>query len=107
MYFSSYNDAAYQTCRESPGGGVSEVCTETLLDFTDEDVNMEDFQYPREYDLDEAVYAITEGSGYYLLKGMFNKRDVEIARDRVSWISTQSFDNKHGLQHDLVLGPVL
>ena len=62
---------------------VSEACSETLLEFSDDDVDLEDFTMPTDYNLEDAVHAITEGSGYYMLRGMFNERDVEIARDRV------------------------
>ena len=53
------------------------------MDFADDDVDPFDFITPEDFDLDEAVAEITTGSGYYMLKGMFSQRDVEMARDRV------------------------
>ena len=62
---------------------ISPACVETRLDFGDDDVDVDDFIIPEDFDLDDAVTEITTGSGYYVLKGMFSQRDVEMARDRV------------------------
>ena len=57
----------------------------TIKRFHEDDVDMDKFLYPTShYNLDEAVKEITEGSGYYVLKGLFSEQDVSMAVDKVS-----------------------
>jgi len=56
---------------------------QTLEGFDSPDVDMDDYQMPLNYDLDKAVEAIKNGDGFFLLKKMFSKKDVQIARSAV------------------------
>ena len=84
--------------------------SETVLKFSDEDVDLTDWQIPPDYDLLEVCHRVTYGPGWVLLKGMFSKRDVEMARERIvlsKLKEIQSFiqqDAKHNNYNGLTWG---
>ena len=64
----------------------SDSCEPKILPVLDEkDAFNGDYNIPPEFDLEDAAKAVTEGSGYYLVKGMFSQEDVKLARDTVSF----------------------
>ncbi len=74
-------------CTDDSTGRVSEACALILLDRPEsdyDDIEMDDFLEPVDFSLDDAVKEITEGSGYYLMKGMFTQKDVDLAKERVN-----------------------
>lgn len=72
-------------CTDEKTGRVSEACALIMLDYPDneDNVDFDDFLEPPDFNLEEAAAQITEGSGWYLIKGVFSAEDVELARDRV------------------------
>ena len=73
-------------CTDEKTGRVSEACALIMLDHPDRDdenVSLEDFLEPRDFKAEEAIFQITEGSGWYLIKGVFSAEDIDLARDRV------------------------
>ena len=57
----------------------------------DEGINMTDFQWPKFYDLDTVIKAISdEGPGYIVLQNMFSPEDVQRAVDRVSEVGYET-----------------
>ena len=53
------------------------------LRWRNEDVDMEDWSWPEDYDVNAVCQRITYGPGWVLLKKMFSDRDVEMARERI------------------------
>ena len=51
------------------------------LQWRNEDVEIEDWRWPEEYDVNDVCDRITMGPGWVLLKKMFSDKDVEMARD--------------------------
>ena len=54
-----------------------------VLKYTDDDVVMGNWRYPRGYDLEEVCKKITHGDGWVVLKGMFSNSDIEMAKERI------------------------
>ena len=48
-----------------------------------EDVDMDDFLIPDDYDLQKVCHQVTYGPGWVLLKRMFNNKDVAMAKERI------------------------
>jgi len=48
-----------------------------------EDVDMEEWSWPEDYDVNAVCHRITFGPGWVLLKKMFSDKDVEMARERI------------------------
>ncbi|XP_059078334.1 uncharacterized protein LOC131876844 [Tigriopus californicus] len=61
--------------------------------FSDDLVNMNDYQVPVGFDLEEAVYNLTDGPGYYVIKQAFSEEDLQLARDRVLF-NTNPYKNR-------------
>ena len=53
------------------------------LRWRNEDVDMEDWSWPEDYDVNAVCHRITFGPGWVLLKKMFSDKDVEMARERI------------------------
>merc|ERR1712142_443053 len=53
------------------------------LVYSDDDVDMESFQIPKNFDVNKVVEAITIGDGWFKLEGMHSERDILMARERV------------------------
>lgn len=51
----------------------------------DKDVDMETYNTPDNYDLEEVVKAVTTGDGYIILRNAVSKEDVEKLRERVMY----------------------
>ena len=59
---------------------MSPTLTQTrTLQWSDEDVDMEDWRMPGDYDVEAVCYEITHGPGFVLLKRMFGDKDLEMA----------------------------
>jgi len=66
------------------------------LFYTDDDVSVK-YQTPKNYDMDDIIYAVThpDGPGWIMLEGMFSEKDVEMARERVIYhTNTDYYMNK-------------
>ena len=53
------------------------------LRWKNEDVEMDDYMIPTDYDLEEVCHRVTYGPGWVLLKKMFSEEDVAMARERI------------------------
>jgi len=53
------------------------------LKYTDEDVNMNDYIIPEDLDVNDIVDRITNGEGYFIIRGLYSEMDTEMARERV------------------------
>ena len=53
------------------------------LQWRNEDVEIEDWLWPEDYDVNDVCERITTGPGWVLLKKMFSDKDVEMARERI------------------------
>jgi len=57
--------------------------TDSLLKYTDDDVDMTDYIIPKDFNMDEIIDRITNGNGYYIIRGLYSEKDAEMARERV------------------------
>ena len=64
-----------------------------MLKYRDEDVCMEDWQVPNDYNLDDVCEKITSGPGWIQLQGMFSMKDVGMAKERI-------FEHKFGEENN-------
>jgi len=64
---------------------TSKACgsKETPLIYSDEDVDMEDYNIPEDLDINEIVDTITNGKGYYIIRGLYSEKDTAMAREKV------------------------
>ena len=46
-----------------------------MLKYSDDDVSMDKWQVPKDYNLEDGCHKITHGQGWVLLSGMFCKKD--------------------------------
>ena len=53
------------------------------LKWTNDDVDMDSWQMPDNWDVNEICTRVTYGPGWVLLKNMFSDQDVEMARERI------------------------
>ena len=53
------------------------------LRWTNEDVNMDDYLIPEDYDLQRVCHRVTYGPGWVLLKRMFSEEDIAMAKERI------------------------
>jgi len=72
---------------EGSGAGINNYwyfmnCKPTLK-FSDEDVDMESYQEPANFDLEKIAEALTDGDGFYILRNAVSKEDIDMARERV------------------------
>eukprot|EP00095_Tigriopus_kingsejongensis_P003573 maker-scaffold140_size315649-snap-gene-1.12 protein:Tk03573 transcript:maker-scaffold140_size315649-snap-gene-1.12-mRNA-1 annotation:"phytanoyl- dioxygenase" len=51
--------------------------------FSDDVVRMGKYLEPANFDIEQAIFNITQGPGYYMIKGAFSEEDIKLARDRV------------------------
>ena len=65
------------------------------LRYSDDDVCMDDWQMPKDYNLEEVCHKITYGNGWVLLQKMFSDVDVEMAKERI-------FNHKFGRMIEFV-----
>ena len=84
---------------------MSPTLTQTrTLQWSDEDVDMEDWCMPGDYDVDAVCQEITHGPGFVLLKRMFGDKDLEMARERVMPSATkpsvETFSAKESSQNN-------
>ena len=49
-------------------------------------VDLKSFQKNSSINVDEVVNAITEGDGYYILKGLFEPEDIQHARETILYL---------------------
>lgn len=78
-------DDDYMKCQAKPLGDISE-CVETFtetLEFLDDDVDMGDYIIPKDINIDEIVDKVTNGEGYYIIRGLYSEKDAAMARERV------------------------
>merc|ERR1712021_79083 len=57
--------------------------TDSLLKYTDDDVDMTDYIIPKDFNMNEIIDRITNGNGYYIIRGLYSEKDAEMARERV------------------------
>jgi len=61
-----------------------EACDpDNSLLYSDDDVDMVNFQIPKDFDVGKVVEAITTGDGWFKLEGMYSEKDVLMARERI------------------------
>lgn len=95
------DDAIVDACLEweEKGGTHSDywhfLNCQPKLKYGDDDVDMNTYQTPDNYNIDEAVEAITTGDGYIILRNAVSKEDVEKLRERVMYYTNP---NKKGTQ---------
>jgi len=87
-----------------------EECTKNVkkgLKYTDDDVSY-DYQYPKNYNLEEIIHALTHpsASGWIVLEGVYSEKDVEMARERVMYHTNTEFymekkNEKHANKDEL------
>ena len=53
------------------------------LKYNDDNVCMDSWQIPKDYNVEEVCKKICYGQGWVLLQGMFGKKDVEMAKERI------------------------
>jgi len=51
--------------------------------YSDNDVDMANFQIPKDFDINKVVEAITTGDGWIKLEGMYSEKDILMARERI------------------------
>jgi len=64
------------------------------LKYSDYDVEIDDYQLPENFNLEEVLEALTTGPGYYIIRKAFSEQDVEMARERVIYYTRP--DKKKG-----------
>merc|ERR1711970_1140710 len=64
-----------------------------LLKYSDDDVDMDSYQLPEDFDLERIAEALTEGEGYFILRDAVAEKDIEMARERVLYHTSPY---KHG-----------
>jgi len=56
---------------------------ESILRYSDDDVDMNDYIIPEDLDINTIIDQITNGEGYYIIRGLYSAKDAEMARERV------------------------
>jgi len=51
--------------------------------YSDDDVDMVNYQIPKDFDANKVVEAITTGNGWIKLEGMYSEEDILMARERI------------------------
>ena len=51
--------------------------------YSDNDVSMTSWKFPSGYDVQDVCDKITHGDGWVILKGMFDEKGVEMAKERI------------------------
>merc|ERR1719471_2467454 len=62
---------------------VNQIDAGCGLDNMDMNIDMKNFLIPENFDIDSVVKEVTEGSGWFVLKGMHSKEEVNLAKEIV------------------------
>lgn len=80
-----WSDKDYKKCQAKHLEDFDE-CVETHtedIEFSDDDVDMGNYIIPKDLNMDEIIDKITNGEGYYIIRGLYSEEDVAMARERV------------------------
>ena len=76
---------------------------ENQVKFDERNIEMDKYNMPINFSLDEIVRDVTEGPGFFVIKNMFSEEDLKLAQDKVlSQLRVNQDINGKDFKHSLV-----